>query len=164
MPTRGGCGARRCLGIPRPSLPPLDRGLGTNGAGQALQLLLPNPPPLLEILFLPELKAPQLLPPTLYASRMPSKTLMEYMGISKFNVVWRYMNFTRAEKVAQFERATRSILGSGRAWQGEAGEGYAMAIIEGLRGLLSGKPIRSHELVLQLGQPYDEDSRMMSTD
>jgi integrase len=43
---------------------------------------------------------------TVYAPQLPAKTLMEYMGITKFSVVQRYINFSKAEKVEQFERAT----------------------------------------------------------
>jgi hypothetical protein len=46
---------------------------------------------------------------TVYAPQLPAKTLMEYMGITKFSVVQRYINFSKAEKVDQFERATRNI-------------------------------------------------------
>jgi hypothetical protein len=46
---------------------------------------------------------------TVYAPRLPAKTLMEYMGITKFSVVQRYINFSKAEKVDQFERATKTI-------------------------------------------------------
>ena len=46
---------------------------------------------------------------TVYAPLLPAKTLMEYMGITKFSVVQRYINFSKAEKVDQFERATKNI-------------------------------------------------------
>src|SRR5437867_9713753 len=48
---------------------------------------------------------------TVYAPQLPAKTLMEYMGITKFSVVQRYINFSKTETVEQFERATRSIVG-----------------------------------------------------
>ena len=46
---------------------------------------------------------------TVYAPQLPAKTLMEYMGITKFSVVQRYINFSKTEKVEQFERATRLV-------------------------------------------------------
>ncbi len=46
---------------------------------------------------------------TVYAPQLPTKTLMEYMGITKFSVVQRYINFSKAEKVDQFEQATRRV-------------------------------------------------------
>ena len=46
---------------------------------------------------------------TVYAPQLPAKTLMEYMGITKFSVVQRYINFSKTEKVEQFERATMNI-------------------------------------------------------
>src|SRR5256712_11484101 len=47
---------------------------------------------------------------TMYAPQLPAKTLMEYMGITKFSVVQRYINFSKTEKVEQFERATIRIV------------------------------------------------------
>jgi len=47
---------------------------------------------------------------TVYAPQLPAKTLMEYMGITKFSVVQRYINFSKTEKVEQFERATMNIV------------------------------------------------------
>jgi len=47
---------------------------------------------------------------TVYAPQLPAKTLMEYMGITKFSVVQRYINFSKTEKVEQFERATIRIV------------------------------------------------------
>src|SRR2546425_12874191 len=47
---------------------------------------------------------------TVYAPQLPAKTLMEYMGITKFSVVQRYINFSKTEKVEQFERATVHIV------------------------------------------------------
>src|SRR5207245_7492634 len=35
---------------------------------------------------------------TVYAPQLPAKTLMEYMGITKFSVVQRYINFSKTEK------------------------------------------------------------------
>src|SRR5438552_632635 len=49
---------------------------------------------------------------TVYAPQLPAKTLMEYMGITKFSVVQRYINFSKTEKVEQFERATVNIVKS----------------------------------------------------
>src|SRR5712691_348287 len=49
---------------------------------------------------------------TVYAPLLPAKTLMEYMGITKFSVVQRYINFSKTEKVEQFERATQNIAAS----------------------------------------------------
>src|SRR2546422_9790547 len=46
---------------------------------------------------------------TVYAPLLPAKTLMEYMGITKFSVVQRYINFSKTEKIEQFERATKNI-------------------------------------------------------
>src|SRR3989442_5420973 len=46
---------------------------------------------------------------TVYAPQLPAKTLMEYMGITKFSVVQRYINFSKTEKIEQFERATARI-------------------------------------------------------
>src|SRR2546426_9238292 len=46
---------------------------------------------------------------TVYAPQLPAQTLMEYMGITKFSVVQRYINFSKTEKVDQFERATKNI-------------------------------------------------------
>ena len=48
---------------------------------------------------------------TVYAPQLPAKTLMEYMGITKFSVVQRYINFSKLEKVDQFEKATKNIVG-----------------------------------------------------
>src|SRR6266567_6741601 len=47
---------------------------------------------------------------TVYAPQLPAKTLMEYMGITKFSVVQRYINFSKTEMVDQFERATKNIV------------------------------------------------------
>lgn len=47
---------------------------------------------------------------TVYAPQLTAKTLMEYMGITKFSVVQRYINFSKREKVEQFEQATEKIL------------------------------------------------------
>jgi len=47
---------------------------------------------------------------TVYAPQLPAKTLMEYMGITKFSVVQRYINFSKIEKVKQFEKATLHIV------------------------------------------------------
>src|SRR2546428_7799448 len=46
---------------------------------------------------------------TVYAPQLPAQTLMEYMGITKFSVVQRYINFSKTEKIEQFERATKNI-------------------------------------------------------
>jgi len=91
---------------------------------------------------------------TVYAPQLPAKTLMEYMGITKFSVVQRYINFSKTEKVDQFERATMRIKGStsgsgaveGRIpatelldqLKSSAPEGKEhawLAFLEGLRGL-----------------------------
>jgi len=49
---------------------------------------------------------------TVYAPQLPAKTLMEYLGITKYSVVQRYINFSKTEKIDQFERATQGIVGS----------------------------------------------------
>src|SRR2546425_1636405 len=46
---------------------------------------------------------------TVYAPQLPAQTLMEYMRITKFSVVQRYINFSKTEKIEQFERATARI-------------------------------------------------------
>src|SRR3990172_5894272 len=46
---------------------------------------------------------------TVYAPQLPAKTLMEYMGITKFSVVQRYLNFSKVQKIEQFEQATRNV-------------------------------------------------------
>jgi integrase len=64
---------------------------------------------------------------TVYAPQLPAKTLMEYMGITKFSVVQRYINFSKAEKVEQFEKATRNIVGLGG--QPSYGSSVASAVL-----------------------------------
>lgn len=44
---------------------------------------------------------------TYYAPVLPAKTGMDYMGIEKFEVYQRYINFSKGEKVDQFEKAHR---------------------------------------------------------
>ncbi len=71
---------------------------------------------------------------TVYASQLPAKTLMEYMGITKFSVVQRYINFSKAEKVEQFERATQSIMRNGANGKGRSEGGMPIAdLIEKLK-------------------------------
>ncbi len=72
---------------------------------------------------------------TVYAPQLPAKTLMEYMGITKFSVVQRYINFSKAEKVAQFEQATSKVVArsaSGGQLQASAETGE---LVEALRRL-----------------------------
>lgn len=67
---------------------------------------------------------------TVYAPQLPAKTLMEYMGTTKFSVVQRYINFSKVEKVEQFEQATRKI--------GRPEKSYGVsAQDDSLRGLLA---------------------------
>ena len=70
---------------------------------------------------------------TVYAPQLPAKTLMEYMGITKFSVVQRYINFSKTEKVDQFERATRRITNLSPASSGGRKEGGVGKLIEQLR-------------------------------
>jgi integrase len=91
---------------------------------------------------------------TVYAPQLPAKTLMEYMGITKFSVVQRYINFSKTEKVDQFERATKNIVDATgprgynktssaanalldqlRALAPRGREQASMAFLEGLKGL-----------------------------
>src|SRR2546427_10193209 len=81
---------------------------------------------------------PQDGPPRLrhmYAPQLPAKTLMEYMGITKFSVVQRYINFSKTEKVEQFERATRSIVGVEKTRKGSPSVGEPEALLDQLRPL-----------------------------
>lgn len=71
---------------------------------------------------------------TIYAAHMPPKTLMEYMGIKHFYVARRYINFSKEEKVQQFERATRAIVG-GASGGGRKLEPDMAGIIEQLKTL-----------------------------
>src|SRR5437867_4919713 len=72
---------------------------------------------------------------TVYAPQLPAKTLMEYMGITKFSVVQRYINFSKTEKVEQFERATRNIKGGSNSDSLQRASDTAIALLEQLRGL-----------------------------
>jgi len=72
---------------------------------------------------------------TMYAPQLPAKTLMEYMGITKFSVVQRYINFSKTEKVEQFERATRSIVGVEKTRKGSPSVGEPEALLDQLRPL-----------------------------
>ncbi len=47
---------------------------------------------------------------TVYAPHLPPKAMMEFMGIVKYEIVNRYVNFERAEKVGQFMDATAAVL------------------------------------------------------
>jgi len=78
---------------------------------------------------------------TVYAPQLPAKTLMEYMGITKFSVVQRYINFSKTEKVEQFERATRNITGDADTKNSLTTSNSASAVLEHLRGLAP----RGHE-------------------
>jgi integrase len=72
---------------------------------------------------------------TVYAPQLPAKTLMEYMGITKFSVVQRYINFSKVEKVDQFERATRNIE-TGRQSSRHPGDTLAAgSLLEELRAM-----------------------------
>ncbi len=75
---------------------------------------------------------------TVYAPQLPAKTLMEYMGITKFSVVQRYINFSKADKIEQFERATRHIVESGAAVPEAAITADGIALIERLKTLAPG--------------------------
>ncbi len=70
---------------------------------------------------------------TVYAPQLPAKTLMEYMGITKFSVVQRYINFSKTEKVEQFERATRNIEGGRSSDSLQGASNTAVALLEQLR-------------------------------
>ncbi len=72
---------------------------------------------------------------TVYAPQLPAKTLMEYMGITKFSVVQRYINFSKADKIEQFERATRHIVESGAAVPEAVITADGIALIERLKTL-----------------------------
>jgi len=72
---------------------------------------------------------------TVYAPQLPAKTLMEYMGITKFSVVQRYINFSKTEKVDQFERATQKILYSGVSQVSRSPPQLAPLLLEQLRTL-----------------------------
>jgi len=72
---------------------------------------------------------------TVYAPQLPAKTLMEYMGITKFSVVQRYINFSKTEKVEQFERATRSIVGVEKTRKGSPPISVPEALLDQLRPL-----------------------------
>src|SRR2546422_1860440 len=63
------------------------------------------------------------------------QTLMEYMGITKFSVVQRYINFSKTEKVEQFERATRSIVGVEKTRKGSPPISVPEALLDQLRPL-----------------------------
>ncbi len=70
---------------------------------------------------------------TVYAPQLPAKTLMEYMGITKFSVVQRYINFSKAEKIDQFERATKNIVAK-RNWAADSpSAGAPVDILDQLR-------------------------------
>ncbi len=72
---------------------------------------------------------------TVYAPQLPAKTLMEYMGITKFSVVQRYINFSKAEKVDQFEQATRNITAKSAPERRTHASGEGAALVEALRRL-----------------------------
>jgi hypothetical protein len=72
---------------------------------------------------------------TVYAPQLPAKTLMEYMGITKFSVVQRYINFSKAEKVEQFEKATRNIVGWGGRPSPVGSGGATAVLLDQLRAL-----------------------------
>jgi integrase len=72
---------------------------------------------------------------TVYAPQLPAKTLMEYMGITKFSVVQRYINFSKAEKVEQFEKATRNIVGLGERPSPVGSGGATAVLLDQLRAL-----------------------------
>ncbi len=55
---------------------------------------------------------------TVYAPHLPPKTMMEFMGIVKYEIVNRYVNFERAEKVGQFMDATAAVLATRRSRRG----------------------------------------------
>ena len=72
---------------------------------------------------------------TVYAPQLPAKTLMEYMGITKFSVVQRYINLSKAEKVDQFEKATRVIEGLGGRPLSVGSSGAIAVLLDRLRAL-----------------------------
>ncbi len=72
---------------------------------------------------------------TAYAPQLPAKTLMEYMGITKFSVVQRYINFSKVEKVDQFEKATKKILGVHPPYRGTSPAGLPEALLDQLRSM-----------------------------
>jgi integrase len=72
---------------------------------------------------------------TVYAPQLPAKTLMEYMGITKFSVVQRYINFSKAEKVDQFEKATKKILGTQHRYAESSPAGGPEALLDQLRSM-----------------------------
>jgi len=72
---------------------------------------------------------------TVYAPQLTAKTLMEYMGITKFSVVQRYINFSKAEKVEQFEMATRNIVENSDLNGPPAGGSGISVLLEKLRDL-----------------------------
>jgi integrase len=72
---------------------------------------------------------------TVYAPQLPAKTLMEYMGITKFSVVQRYMNFSKTERVDQFEKATKNIIDAGTPREHRHSAIAAVALLDELRPL-----------------------------
>ncbi len=87
---------------------------------------------------------------TLYTPHLPPKTMMEFMGIVKYEIVNRYVNFSRAERVGQFVSATGAFLatrcsrrkrshatlgGGAPSWPGKAFE----ALLERARNAASRK-------------------------
>ncbi len=72
---------------------------------------------------------------TVYAPQLPAKTLMEYMGITKFSVVQRYINFSKTEKVEQFERPTRNIVESNATVPTAAITADGISLVERLKTL-----------------------------
>ena len=72
---------------------------------------------------------------TVYAPQLPAKTLMEYMGITKFSVVQRYIDFSKTEKVEQFERATMNIAKASHRSDGKRSAPEATELIGQLMNL-----------------------------
>ena len=72
---------------------------------------------------------------TVYAPQLPAKTLMEYMGITKFSVVQRYINFSKSQKVDQFEKATRNILSGTGGQERLTGPPSTETLVDHLRTL-----------------------------
>lgn len=72
---------------------------------------------------------------TVYAPQLPAKTLMEYMGITKFSVVQRYINFSKTEEVDQFERATKNIIDAGTPREHRHSTIAVVALLDELRPL-----------------------------
>ena len=72
---------------------------------------------------------------TVYAPQLPAKTLMEYMGITKFSVVQRYINFSKTEKVEQFEKATMNIAKANHRFNDKRSTGEATVLIDQLMDL-----------------------------